>query len=578
MNISRFGILCLTVLIVALTSCDMREYYKARRSVRRTQSQVQSMVKDADQVKSLFGGKSKGQSQQDSAVAAYYAGMEPVSQKNMLNRYGYIYDFLNTGKGEPIKADNFYWDSVNQVYYVKNENVRKLDPKYEVFGWHPYWMGDAWKSYSFDLISTLAYYAYKVDPATGSYSNPTQIKEWQTTPLLDSAQAANTKVLLTVANHGPAQNKQFLNNPAAWTTLIDSVAALINLRSADGVDINFEGIEYRDRWAFVQFVEELRQGLNLKVSGSVNPYLSLTLPAGANSESYEIKSLSRHVDLLVIMGYEYNGESHVTGAVAPLRSESSNGISLQNTVEYYVDNGLKPEQAVLALPYYGAQWNGVLNAKGLYDTYFDRDVTFREIMTLYSSQYTPTLDVTSMTKYHFIEFQDSTSMEIWFDDAYTLKRKYDFALSRDFKGIGIWALGYDNGYTELWDLLNTTFTSDTIAITDPIAAADGYPIKVSRFMLRYRDVMMVSFLMFALAAVIGLVISFNDWRVRESIFGVQVYRYSVLVIITLLIIPLISLMDWFSEDRWKLLIAFVAGGIVFVLVSRLSHALSSRRP
>lgn len=578
MSQSHLRIAGLIILIFAISSCDMREYYQARRSVRRTQSQVKSMVRDADQVKELFGGKKKGASAQDSAVAAYYAGMEPVSQKNMLNRYGYIYDYLNTGKGEQIQANNFYWDSVNQVYYVKNENVRKLDPKFEVFGWHPYWMGDAWKSYSFDLLSTLAYYAYKVDPATGSYSNPTQIAEWKSTPMLDSARAADTKVLLTVANHGADQNSAFLNNPAAWTTLIDSVSSLINARSADGVDINFEGILYRDRWAFVQFVEELRQGLNLKVSGSVNPVLSLTLPAYGNRQSYEVKSLSRQVDLLIIMGYEYNGESSVTGAVAPLRSVKSDGSSLQKTVEYYTSKGLDPGKAVLALPYYGAQWSGILNAQGLYDTYFDRDITFREIMTLYSSQYTPELDVTAMTKYFFIEFQDSTSMEVWYDDAYTLKRKYDFALSRNFKGVGIWALGYDNGYPDLWDVLNTTFTSDTIAITDPIAAAEGYPIRVGRFMMRYRDMFMVSFLMFALAAVTGLVISFNDWRVRESLLGVQLYRYTVLLMITLLIVPLISLMEWFSEDRWKLLIAFIAGGICFVLVSRLSHTLSSRRP
>ena len=578
MNRQHIKTLALIFLILAITGCDMRQYYQARRSVRRTQSQVQSVYRDVDQVKELFGGKSKGQSKQDSAVTAYYAGMEPVSQKNMLNRYGYIYDCLNTGSGGPIKADNFYWDSVNQVYYVKNENVRKLDPSYEVFGWHPYWMGDAWKSYAFDLLSTLAYYAYKVDPASGSYANPKQISEWKTTALLDSAKAKNTRVLLTIANHGAEQNRQFLNNPAAWSTLIDSVASLVNTRSADGVDINFEGIPYRDRWAFVQFVEELRQGLNLKVSGSVNPFVSLTLPAGSNRESYEVKSLARHVDLLVIMGYEYNGESHVTGAVSPLRSSSKEGLSLQSTFEYYTNAGLDPKQSVLALPYYGSQWSGTLNAEGLYDTYFDRDITFREVMSLYSTQYTPNLDVTSMTKYYFIEFQDSTSTEVWFDDAYTLKRKYDFALSREFKGIGIWALGYDNGYTDLWDLLNTTFTSDTIAITDPIAAADGYPIKISRFVLRYRDVFMVSFLMFALAAVAGLVISFNDWRVRESLFGVQIYRYTVLVVITLLIIPLISLMDWFSGDRWKLLIAFVAGGICFVLMSRLSHTLTSKRP
>ena len=35
--------------------------------------------------------------------------------------------------------------------------------------------------------------------------------------------------------------------------------------------------------------------------------------------------------------------------------------------------------------------------------------------------------------------------------------KYDFAQFNDLKGIGIWALGYDAGRTELWNLLYAKF-------------------------------------------------------------------------------------------------------------------------
>ena len=36
---------------------------------------------------------------------------------------------------------------------------RIRNPSREVFGYHPYWMGTAWTSYNFNLISTLAYFS-----------------------------------------------------------------------------------------------------------------------------------------------------------------------------------------------------------------------------------------------------------------------------------------------------------------------------------------------------------------------------------------------------------------------------------
>ena len=36
---------------------------------------------------------------------------------------------------------------------------RTRNPSREVFGYHPYWMGTAWTSYNFNLISTLAYFS-----------------------------------------------------------------------------------------------------------------------------------------------------------------------------------------------------------------------------------------------------------------------------------------------------------------------------------------------------------------------------------------------------------------------------------
>jgi surface polysaccharide O-acyltransferase-like enzyme len=84
--------------------------------------------------------------------------------------------------------------------------------------------------------------------------------------------------------------------------------------------------------------------------------------------------------------------------------------------------------------------------------------------------------------------------------------------------------------------------------------------------------------MFALSVVMGFYIAFNDWRVRESIFGNQLYRYLIMMIFAILLIPLLSLLEWFSDDRWKLLLAFLSGILCFYLVSKITVSLSSNKP
>jgi spore germination protein YaaH len=566
------------VAFVLFAACGDTSYTEIRRSVRKTQMGIRNIKGDARMAKKTVGldGKPVAPTE-DSTQAADPRLVSPMEQKNMLNQYSYLYDFINPESANKFSSANISWDSVQNIYYIKNEAKRKLNSKYEVFGWHPYWMGSAWESYSFDLLSTVAYFCYKVDPTDGSYTNPEQIREWRTTAMIDSAKAHHCRVLLTVASHGTEQNTTFLSNESAWSNLIDSVALLVNARKADGVDLNFEQVPEEYSRALLLFIEKLRSELDQKIL-SGHAFISASLPSFSNRTSFDVEAMHRYCDQLVIMGYAFNAGQPMTGAVSPLRSKQASAPSIVESVEYYLKHGLDPQHTVLALPYYGAQWKGTINKDGLYDTRYDKEITYREVMQLYDKQFVPQYDPVSMTNYHFMEFPDSTSVECWYDDEYTLNKKYDFALSRNFKGIGIWALGYDNGYTALWSLIDKKFTSDTIAVRDPIAEADGYPIQMGNFLLRYRDVFMIAFLFFAISVVLGLLIAFQDWRVRESVFGNQLFRYLLLLIMTILLVPLLGLLQWFGDGRWQFLIAFLLGALCLFWVMRVNISFHSDRP
>jgi len=543
---------------------------KLRNSARKTKSQMRMLDRSLNRTKKQLGLDGKKEETTEESIDPGYS---PIEQKNMLNSYGYIYDALN-GEDQVVTSSNFYWDPNKRVYYVKDKKYRKILPEKEVFGWHPYWMGNAWENYPFELLSTLSFFSYKVDPASGSYSNPEQIQEWRKTALIDSAKLKNTKILLTVSCHGKTNNNEFLGDRGKWSVLIDSVTKLINDRDADGVDLNFEQLPYMKRERFNLFVKQFREQLDNQINGK-NPVISVTLPALDSREIFDILELQKYADIMVIMGYDYNTGNQVQGAVAPLRSAEGKNISLSNTVEYYLKNGIDSSKTVLALPYYGSMWTGDVDKNGDVESKFERKVTYREIMNLFSkdvavnSGTSPFLDKKSMTNYYNLIYPDNTTKEIWYDDDYTLGKKFDYAISKNLKGVGIWALGYDNGYVELWDVIDDRFASKDRIVTNPITEQSGYAVQLSRFILKKKDIVITAALFFFFSVVIGFLITLSDWRVRDSIARNHLHRAMFIALVFIFLTPIIYLVNEliFLKSSWIYYLVFILGNLTFYLSS-----------
>jgi len=567
--LKNFTLIFLSFILV-FSSCR-RQTMKLRSSVRRTQNDARYFNRDVNNVKNLLGIQGdENKSNNDSLASNIYT---PIDQKNIFTSYGYIYDAIN-GSDDLVNSSNFYWDSIQKVYYVRDRKYRKIKPENEVFGWHPYWMGSAWKSYPFELLSTISYFSYKLDPKTGSYTNPEQIQEWRKTAMIDSAKLKKTKVLLTVSSHGYKNNNSFLGDQSKWSTMIDSLTNLLKYRDADGVDINFEGLPYLKRGSFNRFIQALRKRLNQNITNKT-PIISMTLPAVDSREIFDVLHLNKFVDLFVIMGYDYNTGPQLQGAVAPLLPFETENISLNNTLKYYLDIGIDPKKTILALPYYGSMWEGTLSEDGSTSSMFERKVTYREIRSLFNEDFitrnklTPVLEKKSMTNYFNINYPDNTSKEVWFDDDYTLGKKYDFALTNKLKGVGIWALGYDNGYNELWDVIENKFATDKLKVEDPVGQIEGYPIKVSSYILEKRDLLLVTSLFFLFAVAIGFIITLSDWKVRDSIARNQFHRFIMVMIVFIFLTPIVYLINelFFLKSNWKYYVVFILGVLTLYLTS-----------
>ena len=569
--------LCLFVFI-AFTVVACTEVNKLKSSTRQVSSELKTMQNSSKKLMGFLGIKDSSAQNSDSLANTF----TPINQKVFFNKYDFLYDALNGDKTNQY-LHSLTYDSTTELYVNQRMDKRFLRDDTEVYTWYPYWMGDVWKSYDFNLISSISFLSYNIDPKTGSYLNPAQIKQWRETDLLDSAKIHKTKVLLSLALEGEENHLEFLKNEKAWTTTLDSITVLLKERDADGIEVEFIDIPLDLEPKFLDFVAQLKENLSYRFI-TKKLTLSLVIPASPDKFPFDLRKLDESVDLFIVKGLDYHEEDGTVAAVAPLRNETAGGPSLENTLLTYLDRGLNAEKSILALPLYGSQWSGTFDPEeGFYTTNFERKVTLSEVNRVFQSKDSiykiePTLDETTMTQYFFLEFQDNTSIEGWYDDSLTLSKKMDYALVNKFKGVGLWALGYDLGKNEVWDVVAKKFTGNTVLIKDPIKELDGYPLRITSFFQTYKTIFVATFLLITLAIIIGLVVAFSDWRFRETILASQLYSSITLSFFCLLLIWISTIFGWLTSGNWGYVLSFFAGAGIYYLVRRYGGMIKINKP
>ncbi len=344
------------------------------------------------------------------------------------------------------------WDSleINKFNTKKKQHRAGCKLTKKVFGWNPYWKGTAYEDYDYNLLSDISYFSYQVDAETGSYRD---IHYWKTTNMVNLAQAAGTRVCLTATLF--SDHNTFFGSEKAQQTLIDSLISLVKLRNASGVDIDFESMSSHHKAPFADFMQALSQAFHTQIPGS---QVSVALPAIDWSGDFDIPRLVQYVDLFVIMGYGYHWSgSSVAGPVSPKNNGAFwNPYSTTRSVLTYLEKGIPKEKLCLGIPYYGRDWPTTTPHLGAETTAVGDAVVFsaaKQKMQTYRKKW----DIHSSTPWYAYQ-EGEKWRQCWFDNAESLAAKYDMVKALDIAGIGIWALGYDEGTTDLWQVIEEKFS------------------------------------------------------------------------------------------------------------------------
>jgi spore germination protein YaaH len=441
----------------------------------------------------------------------------------------------------------------NYVYYEDTSSIYRstigLNQNAMIFGWHPYWLGESYKSYNFELLTIISYFSYDLNPSTGGSRNTFAINNWRESELVEKAHEKNTKVLLTVSNHGASNNRLFLSNKSTkikdgdavrdisaqerQQILIDSLLYYVQEKGADGVDINFENVHKSYRKEFTLFVKNL----STQFKAQNKDYIITLTVEPSLSKAYDLSALMEFVDLVVIMGYESHNAStgNGNGPLSPLDD-------LERTVEQYTEAGMDKSLLVLALPHYGTKWIG---------DNFEDYLTYSEIRMKYDDR-SPIRDEEN----HTVKYIEGDTI-IWWDDSTSLKAKYDWIIEQEL-GMGIWALGYDNGYDDIWAAIDEKFTGVQRPPQNMTKS-----LTLIRTLRKYRNLIVVSCIFITTFVILGVIISFWDWKVRQVFFEAKTFRLIYIIFGFIILMVLLVNSQWI-DMRWVLSVIGILFGLLFM--------------
>ncbi len=337
-----------------------------------------------------------------------------------------------------------------------------------VFGYLPDWevQGSA-SSLRYDLLTHLAVFDFAMD-SLGNLKNPSY---WPWTSVINTAHTNGVKVILCVTNFEGSEITYFLDRPTARQNFFQKLASLISQYAFDGVNIDFESLRVSDRGERINsFMAELSAYLK-----NLYPTTEISFAGPAvNWSGWNLLGLANACDYVFIMGYDFYGSwSTTTGANAPLTGGSYN---ITNTVQTQYAQAVAsvPHKLILGVPYFGVEWTAETSAAYAPVVAYIGHPRYR-IAEPNAQLYGVLWDTKSKTAWYRYQ-TGSTWRQIWYDNDSSLALKYDLALSKNLKGIGMWALGYDNGRTELWNLIQRKIF-DPSSVSDTRSVPSGFSVE-----------------------------------------------------------------------------------------------------
>lgn len=341
----------------------------------------------------------------------------------------------------------------------------------EVFGFAPYWTFDKLDNVNFDVLTTLAYFSIPVDDYGNLDTNDQgyyTFKSDKATETFKKAHDNGTRVVLTLTQMENWPILALLDNPDAWENAINQSVNLVKERGIDGVNVDFEyqgdpGDYYREK--FSQFVLNLTQKMHQEVGGS-KVTVSVYAASVKDPKLYDIASLSKNSDGIFMMAYDFalpNSDNAMPTAPLYGYKEGLYWYDVSTAVDDFLSY-MPASKLILGVPWYA--YNYVV-----YEPSVKAETVGRSVTQTYSAiQDNINPNMSDIVNYKsgwdnvgkvswkaYLRASSGAWRMVFLDDVRSLTEKFDFVKSKNLLGVGMWALGFDDGKSEFWALLENKF-------------------------------------------------------------------------------------------------------------------------
>lgn len=370
-----------------------------------------------------------------------------------------------------LASDNYR--GIHQIETENNKNIRPYQfendeeiipistfesPRVNktVFGYHPYWLGDTYLDYDYELLTDIGFHSLVINEK----GEITDRHGWPYVKLINKAHHNGVRVVLSIMNFDLDQITELLSSESNRQNAINNILQEVQETNCDGANIDFEYVRTDEREEFSEFMYDLTRTFHSNIS---NSKVTVSTPAIDWWGGMDIEYLAQVTDGLKIMTYDYHWSTGPqAGPVAPFSNSGTWGVqNVTNTVNTYLTETNNKDKIFLGVPYYGYDWevDGNNIPANTLDTAEAK--TYADVMSEIDN-YTRKWDEDSLTPY----YKYGNHHQVWYEDSESVSYKYNLVNTEDLGGIGIWALGYDNGRSDMWNKIDEYFGETNNISTD----------------------------------------------------------------------------------------------------------------
>lgn len=276
-----------------------------------------------------------------------------------------------------------------------------------------------------DKIKTVHpfWYQMKSNGAVKKFANA------ENETILKLARFHQMEIIPVISNEHRAKPVQrMFKSKTATAKHIANIVNLVKTNNYDGIEIDYESLEAKDKKNFSRFMRNLSKKLKAE-----NKVLTAAVHAKTSNKgtwggpaAQDWTVLNKACSRIKIMTYDYHWSTSTAGDIAPL--------SWMKKVIKYGKKKINPKKIHLGIHFYGYDWVGS-KATGL---------TYSSVQDILD-QYPDIKVKTSLEDEKFFKYRKKNKNHtVYFADAYVVKKRIALVNQYNLAGIGIWRIGKED--------------------------------------------------------------------------------------------------------------------------------------